>query len=85
MKPFKYSLLIYMMTVIAHAEIGIISHEEANQLTSRQDSTKKPLVLDTRAGYKDYFAGTFLMPITSTLTLFVALTKACQSSIYQTT
>ena len=57
MKPFKYSLLICLMTVIAHAEIGTISHEEANQLISRKDPTKKPLVLDTLGGYKDYFRG----------------------------
>jgi thiosulfate/3-mercaptopyruvate sulfurtransferase len=57
MKPFTYLLFIWMMTGIAHAEIGVIPAEEANQLISQQDPTKRPLVLDTRGGYKDYFRG----------------------------
>lgn len=57
MKPFTYLLFIWMMTGIAHAEIGVISAEEANQLISQQDPKNRPLVLDTRGGYKDYFRG----------------------------
>ena len=41
----------------ASAEIGIISPEEAKKLIETSDAAKKPIVLDTRGGYKDYFRG----------------------------
>lgn len=41
-------------------EIGVISLEEAKQLIQIQDAAKKPIVLDTRGGYKDYFRGHLL-------------------------
>jgi thiosulfate/3-mercaptopyruvate sulfurtransferase len=41
----------------ANAEIGIISPEEAKKLIETSDTAKRPIVLDTRGGYKDYFRG----------------------------
>ncbi len=41
----------------ANAEIGIISPEEAKKLIENPDPAKRPIVLDTRGGYKDYFRG----------------------------
>lgn len=41
---------------LAHAEIGIIGPTEAKKLIDGPEATK-PLVLDTRGGYKDYFRG----------------------------
>lgn len=40
-----------------HAEIGIISPTEANRLIETASSENRPVVLDTRGGYKDYFRG----------------------------
>ena len=42
---------------IARADIGVISPAEANALIENPDPAKRPLVLDTRGGYKDYFRG----------------------------
>jgi thiosulfate/3-mercaptopyruvate sulfurtransferase len=39
------------------AEIGIISPAEARKLIENPDPGKRPVVLDTRGGYKDYFRG----------------------------
>jgi thiosulfate/3-mercaptopyruvate sulfurtransferase len=41
----------------AKAEIGIISPEDAKKLIEDADPKKRPIVLDTRGGYKDYFRG----------------------------
>lgn len=41
----------------ARAEIGIISPAEAKALIESPDAAKRPVVLDTRGGYKDYFRG----------------------------
>lgn len=37
--------------------IGLISPEDAKALIENPDPAKRPLVLDTRGGYKDYFRG----------------------------
>ncbi len=39
------------------AEIGIISPAEAKTLIDAPDAARRPIVLDTRGGYKDYFRG----------------------------
>jgi len=39
------------------ADIGIISPIEAKKLIEAADPEKRPLVIDTRGGYKDYFRG----------------------------
>lgn len=41
----------------ARAEIGLITPAEANRLISQSEAARRPLVLDTRGGYKDYFRG----------------------------
>ena len=41
----------------ARADIGIISPAEAKKLIENPDAKKRPIVLDTRGGYKDYFRG----------------------------
>jgi thiosulfate/3-mercaptopyruvate sulfurtransferase len=42
---------------IARADIGLITCAEAKALIENPDTTKRPIVLDTRGGYKDYFRG----------------------------
>ncbi len=39
------------------AEVGIISPEQALELIQAEDEKDRPIVLDTRGGYKDYFRG----------------------------
>lgn len=41
----------------ARAEIGVISAAEARHLIESSGPNSKPIVLDTRGGYKDYFRG----------------------------
>jgi thiosulfate/3-mercaptopyruvate sulfurtransferase len=41
----------------ARADIGIISPADAKRLMNAADPAKRPIVLDTRGGYKDYFRG----------------------------
>ncbi|MFZ4764353.1 MAG: sulfurtransferase [Roseimicrobium sp.] len=45
------------VTSIARADIGIISPADAKALIENPDASKRPIVLDTRGGYKDYFRG----------------------------
>ncbi|GEP45910.1 sulfurtransferase [Brevifollis gellanilyticus] len=40
-----------------HAEIGLISVADAKKLIENPDASQRPIVLDTRGGYKDYFRG----------------------------
>lgn len=53
---------IILMTGAAavRAEIGIISPDQALRLIEESDNSQKPIVLDTRGGYKDYFRGHIL-------------------------
>lgn len=44
-------------SVAVGGEIGVISPADAKKLIDEKDPTKKPVVLDTRGGYKDYFRG----------------------------
>lgn len=39
------------------AEIGVVSPAEARQWIEAADPAQRPIVLDTRGGYKDYFRG----------------------------
>lgn len=57
MKLFKSFILIWIIAGLARAETGLITPEEANRLIAQEDASKRPLVLDTRGGYKDYFRG----------------------------
>lgn len=52
------AVLLQLLAVsAARAEIGIISPADAKQLIDSADPAKRPIVLDTRGGYKDYFRG----------------------------
>jgi len=50
------ALLLAVVTPVP-AAIGIISPAEAKALIDSSDASKRPIVLDTRGGYKDYFRG----------------------------
>lgn len=45
------------LPAISRAEIGLITCAEAKALIENPDASKRPIVLDTRGGYKDYFRG----------------------------
>ncbi len=54
------ALLPFAMLFIGEvlpAEIGIISPQDAVKLIEHPNPAKRPVVLDTRGGYKDYFRG----------------------------
>ncbi len=51
------AVLAVSATLGARADIGIISPAEAKQLIEDPDPSKRPVVIDTRGGYKDYFRG----------------------------
>lgn len=51
------AIILLLFGSTARAEIGIISPIEAQRLFETSDATNRPIVLDTRGGYKDYFRG----------------------------
>jgi thiosulfate/3-mercaptopyruvate sulfurtransferase len=53
----KSILAFILLTTAAQADIGLISCAEAKALIENPDASKRPIVLDTRGGYKDYFRG----------------------------
>ena len=53
--PLLYASLL--LAPLAHADIGLISPAEARALIEHPDAAKRPVVIDTRGGYKDYFRG----------------------------
>lgn len=58
MKSYLLSLLSSALVLSgALAETGIISPAEAKKLLDNPDPKTRPVVLDTRGGYKDYFRG----------------------------
>jgi thiosulfate/3-mercaptopyruvate sulfurtransferase len=48
---------LLLWATIVQAQIGIISPADAQKLIEQTDPAKRPIVLDTRGGYKDYFRG----------------------------
>jgi thiosulfate/3-mercaptopyruvate sulfurtransferase len=48
---------LLVLPSILRADIGIISCADAKALIENPDASKRPIVLDTRGGYKDYFRG----------------------------
>jgi thiosulfate/3-mercaptopyruvate sulfurtransferase len=50
-------LLLASAVPMLRADIGVISPAEAAALIAQADPQKRPVVLDTRGGYKDYFRG----------------------------
>lgn len=57
MKSVVTAIALFLAGSVARAEIGIISPAEARQLIETSEAGKRPVVLDTRGGYKDYFRG----------------------------
>lgn len=57
MKALCFLLMWVILSVEALAEISIISPQEAHQLIIQSTAENRPIVLDTRGGYKDYFRG----------------------------
>ncbi len=57
MTRFAIAITLLLVARTAAAEIGIISPAEADKLIRASDPSKRPIVLDTRGGYKDYFRG----------------------------
>jgi len=57
MKPVLAFATLAVAAHCAIADIGIISAAEAKKLIDNPDANKRPIVLDTRGGYKDYFRG----------------------------
>jgi thiosulfate/3-mercaptopyruvate sulfurtransferase len=63
MRPFdlRASCLLLASVVaapgVARADVGIISPAEAKKLIEHPEPARRPIVLDTRGGYKDYFRG----------------------------
>jgi thiosulfate/3-mercaptopyruvate sulfurtransferase len=53
----KSILALLLIASAAQADIGLISVAEAKKLIENPDAAQRPLVLDTRGGYKDYFRG----------------------------
>ncbi len=51
------SLAFLIKGATAFADIGVISAADAKKLIEDPDAKKRPVVLDTRGGYKDYFRG----------------------------
>ena len=58
MKPLHtFVALLALWAPASHADIGLITPAEAKALIENPDAAKRPIVLDTRGGYKDYFRG----------------------------
>lgn len=58
MKPILSVLIASLIAAaVCHADIGLISAAEAKALIEHPDASQRPIVLDTRGGYKDYFRG----------------------------
>jgi thiosulfate/3-mercaptopyruvate sulfurtransferase len=53
---FSFAMLIVIGS-FARAEISVISCSEAHRLIEHPNVTGRPIVIDTRGGYKDYFKG----------------------------
>ncbi len=51
------ALALAFMANIAAADIGLITPAEAKALIEKPNAKDRPIVLDTRGGYKDYFRG----------------------------
>lgn len=53
----KFILSLFLLTTVANAEIELITPAQATALIENADAAKRPVVLDTRGSYKDYFRG----------------------------
>ncbi|MFM8530394.1 MAG: sulfurtransferase [Ilumatobacteraceae bacterium] len=57
MQPILAALATVALVGLARAEIGVISPADARALIESPTPGSRPVVLDTRGGYKDYFRG----------------------------
>ncbi|MFZ2281685.1 MAG: hypothetical protein WAW39_28055 [Prosthecobacter sp.] len=57
MKSILSFVTVALLSSAAQAEIGLITCAAAKELIENPDASKRPIVLDTRGGYKDYFRG----------------------------
>ena len=57
MKTTPILAALVAITLTVHADVGLISVADAKALIEDPDASKRPIVLDTRGGYKDYFRG----------------------------
>lgn len=48
---------VLVLGVAGRADVGVISPADAHKLIRAEDPAKRPIVIDTRGGYKDYFRG----------------------------
>ena len=58
--PFRAIAVVAVLALggsAVRADVGIISPAEALKLIEASDAARRPVVLDTRGGYKDYFRG----------------------------
>jgi thiosulfate/3-mercaptopyruvate sulfurtransferase len=55
--PLLSLLTLALLATASRAEIGVISPADAKKLMDSADASKRPVILDTRGGYKDYFRG----------------------------
>ena len=57
LRPLLFAAACAVILPTVRADIGIISPVDAGALIEDADPAKRPVVLDTRGGYKDYFRG----------------------------
>lgn len=57
MRFFFFLMVLVSVSLNAFAEITVISPKEAHQLITQSTTENRPIVIDTRGGYKDYFRG----------------------------
>jgi thiosulfate/3-mercaptopyruvate sulfurtransferase len=57
MKHIVSIFVLLLLAQIVRAEITVIVPVDAHRLIAAEDPAKRPIVLDTRGGYKDYFRG----------------------------
>ncbi|MCX6856180.1 MAG: rhodanese-like domain-containing protein [Verrucomicrobia bacterium] len=53
----KSIFTLLLLAATSYADISLITAPEAKALIENPDAAKRPIVLDTRGGYKDYFRG----------------------------
>ena len=49
------ALTLGLALMAAQADVALVSVSDAHSLVNHPDASKRPVVLDTRGGYKDYF------------------------------
>lgn len=57
MRALLFMMVLLTFSLNAVAEISVISPQEAHRLITQSPAAEKPIVIDTRGGYKDYFRG----------------------------